>query len=222
MASDYAADVDRERERYADGEARLPGIGDPDERQRQLTRMANAAAGAGLALLMDGARGEAVEWFGRAADRYRESFDDAPPGSWGRPIGAVKARLLAEDQAGAERDARWTLASGAEESDSPIGRYAGCLALLVLGRDDQARDVARSIVDRDDFPHDVAAALLAIASGDGPAYELAVAEVLRSFETRDEYLEDIAVADTVLVLQGFASRRGLSADLDSPLLPARS
>ena len=29
----------------------------------------------------------------RAAERYRESWPDAPPGSWGRPIGAMKSRL---------------------------------------------------------------------------------------------------------------------------------
>jgi len=40
------------------------------------------------------------------------------------------------------------------------------------------------------------------------------------FETREEYLEDIAVADTVLVLQALATRRELAAELASPLLPS--
>ena len=71
----------------------------------------------------------------RAAERYRESFADAPPGSWGRPIGAIKARLLAGDWDGAEAAADWALEAGAAEAESPIGRYAACLALLVLGRD---------------------------------------------------------------------------------------
>jgi len=43
--------------------------------------------------------------------------------------------------------------------------------------------------------------------------------VLDSFETREAYLEDVPVADTVLVLQELAARRGLAAELDSPLLP---
>jgi hypothetical protein len=43
--------------------------------------------------------------------------------------------------------------------------------------------------------------------------------VLRSFETREEYLEDIPVADTVIVLQALAARRNLAAELTSPLLP---
>jgi len=51
-------------------------------------------------------------------------------------------------------------------------------------------------------------------------YTAAVQEVLASFVGREGYLEDVAVADTVLVLQALASRRGMTADLDSPLLPA--
>ena len=43
--------------------------------------------------------------------------------------------------------------------------------------------------------------------------------MLSSFETRDEYLEDVPVADTVLVLQALAGLRGVAAELDSPLLP---
>ena len=39
----------RARERYEDGAARLPD--DPDQRQRQLTRMGNAAGAAGLTAL---------------------------------------------------------------------------------------------------------------------------------------------------------------------------
>ena len=43
--------------------------------------------------------------------------------------------------------------------------------------------------------------------------------MLESFQTRDEYLEDVPVADTVIVLQALAARRDLAADLESPLLP---
>ena len=43
--------------------------------------------------------------------------------------------------------------------------------------------------------------------------------MLASFESRDEYLEDVPVADTVIVLQALAARRGLVVELDSPLLP---
>jgi hypothetical protein len=212
--------LDRQRARYREGEQRLPDAEDSDARQRQLTRMGNAANGAALVLLMQGRRDDASEWFARAAERWRESWDDAPPGSWGRTIGVLKARILAGDWAGAEEAARWTVDEGAADSPSPIGRYAGCLAALVLGDDVQARALADSIHGREDFPHAVADSLRMVAAGDDlPGYILAVEAVLQSFETREEYLEDIAVADTVLVLQELARRRGFEAELSSPLLP---
>ena len=132
----------------------------------------------------------------------------------------MKALVIAGDWAGAEEAARWALELGAPEAESPIGRYAGSLALLVLGRDAEARPLAASMRERDDFPGDVADALAALASADRPAYVLAVESVLDSFESRDEYLEDIPIADTVLVLQALAARRELGAELASPLLPS--
>src|SRR5687767_15953866 len=122
--------------RYEDGEARLSP--EPDARQKQLVRMAMAAGGVGLARLMQGRPGNASAWLIRSAERYRESFEGAPPDSWGRPVGAVKARLLADDRVGAADDARWALATGTAESISPIGRYAGALAQLVLELDGEA------------------------------------------------------------------------------------
>jgi len=217
---DWSAHARREEERYRDGEARLPGTEDADARQRQLTRMGNAAGGAGLALLMQGRSEEAAGWFDRAAARYRESWSDAPAGSWGRSIGALKARLLAGDRQGAEREAAWTLEQGAAEAPSPIGRYAACLALLTLERWAEARVLADGLRTGEDFPADVGDALAMVAAEDPLGYIEAVESVLESFEARDEYLEDIPVADTVLVLQALAARRRMAAELSSPLLPA--
>jgi tetratricopeptide (TPR) repeat protein len=218
---DWSAHLEREEARYRDGEARLPDAeADADARQRQLTRLGNAAGGAGLALLMLGRAEEAGEWFRRAAERYRESFADAPPGSWGRPIGAVKSLVLADDRSAAEDAARWALETGAGEADSPIGRYAAALALLVLGDDGGARGHADGLRVRDDFPRPVGDALAYLAAQDVLGYTGAVEEVLESFETRDDYLEDVPVADTVLVLQALARRRGIEAALSSPLLPS--
>lgn len=208
--------------RYRDGEGRLPETGDPDARQRQLTRLGNAANAVALCSLMLGETDEARAWFDRAARRWRESFEHAPPGSWGRPIGAIKARLLAGDRDGAAEEARWALELGADGSDSPIGLYAGALALLTLGRDVEARRAANALHDHEAFPEDVADALRMLAAGDDVVgYVEAVESVLRSFETRDAYLEDIPVADTVLVLQALAEPRGLAAELSSPLLPSK-
>jgi hypothetical protein len=181
--------------------------------------MGNAAAGAGLAELMGGNTESACEWFAKAVQRYRESYELAPPGSWGRPIGIMKGRILAGDWAGAEADAQWTLDQQAAEAESPIGRYAACLALLVLGRDREVRVLADGLRTQEGFPTAVGDALAFIAAQDRVGYIEAIEHVLESFETRTEYLEDLPIADTVLVLQALAERRDMAAELSSPLLP---
>lgn len=223
---DWEAHLEREEARYRDGESRLRDDpahdidpADSESRQRQLTRLGNAAGGAGLSLLMLGRPDEATEWLERAAERYRESFEDAPPGSWGRPIGAMKALILAGDWAKAEEAAHWALDAGAGGSDSPIGMYAAALAQLVLERSAEARQQADAIRTRDDFPNEVGDALAFLAAQDVAGYETAVDSVLQSFETRNEYLEGLPIADTVLVLQALAERRGMATQLSSPLLP---
>jgi hypothetical protein len=216
---DWAEHARREEERYRDGQGRLPGEDDRDARQRQLTRLGNAAAGCALSHLMAGDTELAREWFERAVERYRESWPLAPLGSWGRPIGILKARILSADWPGAESDAVWTLDQGAAASDSPIGRYSAALALLVLGRDEEARVLADELRTRADFPAQVGDALAFLAARDPLGYIEAVEAVLESFETREEYLEDLPVADTVLVLQALAGRRNMTAELNSPLLP---
>ncbi|MHB8650876.1 MAG: hypothetical protein ACYDBR_11985 [Gaiellaceae bacterium] len=180
--------------------------------QRQLTQLANAAWAAGLSLLMTGRRADAAKWLRRAAGRYRESWDaGAPEGSWGRPIGALKSLLLAGDDAWPA--AEWALAAGATEAESPIGRYAGVLALLVVGRDVEARALCGTIRERDDFPRAVADALTTIAASDRSGYLVAIEDVLESFETRTDFLEDVPVADTVLVLQTLAAARDCAVEL---------
>ena len=216
---DWAAHLEREEARYRDGEARLPDAREADTRQRQLTRLGNAAGGAGLALLMLGRADAADTWFHRAAERYRESFADAPPDSWGRPIGAVKSLVLAGDWPAAEDAARWALETGAPDAEGPIGRYAAALALLVLGDDEEARVHADAVRTRDDFPSAVGDALAYLAARDILGYTEAAEAVLESFATREEYLEDLPVADTVVVLQALARRRGIEVELSSPLLP---
>jgi hypothetical protein len=196
---DWRGRYEQAAARYAAGETR-----DLDE--RQLVQLGKAAWAAGLSLLMAGDRAGAAEWLSRSVARYRESWDaGGAPDAWGRPIAVLKALLLAgEDASGA---AEWALAVGAAGADSPIGRYAGTLALLVLGRDAEAGEVASTLGEG--FPPDVADALRALAAEDAEAYRTAVAAVRRSFEERDDFLEDLPVADTALVLDVLAARRGL-------------
>jgi len=215
--ADWEERAARARERFDDGATRLPE--GADEGQRQLTRMGNAAWAAGLSLLMLGRRAEADDWLVRAAETYRRSWPDAPPGSWGRPIGAMKARLIAGDVDGGRTDARWALDAGASASESPIGRYAGALAELVLGEDAAAAAIVPTLADAESIPAAVTASLRALAAGDAADYVIAISDLVTDFEERDAFLEDVPVADTVLAFQALAAERGIAVELRSAVLP---
>jgi len=180
---------------------------------------ANAAWAAGLRLLLEGRAEESRAQLREAARLYRASWDaGAPPDAWGRPIAVLKSLLLAGEDA--REAAEWALSTDAREAASPIGRYAATLALLVLGEDVEARGLGSTLRDRDDFPEAVADALVTLAAADRAGYLLAVEDVLASFEQRDAYLEDVPVADTILVLQRLAAERDCAVDLPpSRLLP---
>src|SRR5262249_1760321 len=148
----------------------------------------------------------AAEWLRRSAARYRESWDASETGAaWGRPIGAMKASLIAGDDA--SEAARWALEAEAPPAEAAIGRDAGGLGLRVLGRAAEAGVLAATLGD--DFPADVAAALSRLATHDADGYRDAVASVRRSFEEREAFLEDVPVPDTALALDVLANRRGL-------------
>jgi hypothetical protein len=204
---DWRERYERAAARYAAGETR-----EADE--RQLVQLANSAWAAGLSLLMAGDREGATQWLRRSAARYRASWS---PNAWGRPIAAMKALLIAGDEA--DEAAGWALEAGAAEAESPIGRYAGVLALLVLERDAEAGELAATLGDG--FPSDVADALRALAAHDTEAYGAAVASVRRSFDERDAFLENVPVADTALALDALARRRSLAAPGPEPRTPRR-
>jgi hypothetical protein len=194
------------RERYERAAARYEAGETREVDERQLVQLANAAWAAGLSLLMAGGRAAATEWLRRSAERYRESWDaGGATDAWGRPIAAMKALLIAGEDAG--EAARWALDAGAAEAESPIGRYAGVFALLVLERDAEAGALAPTLGDG--FPSDVANALRALAARDRDGYRTAADAIRRDFEAREDFLEDIPIPDTALALDALAAARGL-------------
>ena len=219
--TDWAAKRD-----WAEGEheRRLAAAAAEGEREDfRLAGIAGASWAAGLASLMDGAGEAAAVLLRRAADEYAASWEAAPAGSWGRPIAMLRCRLLAADVDGARGDAEAALAAGAEAAAGPIGGYCAALALIVLGRDEEAHPVAERIAGEGLDPASVAHALAALAARDVQGYGNARRAVLHSFEERDAFLEDVRVADTVLVLDALARERGLGLEpLVSPLLPPQS
>jgi hypothetical protein len=207
-----------EAERAHDERAASPpdGSGRPD---LHLSAVASASWSAGLALSMLGRREDSAAMLVRAADEYRSSWDVAPPESWGRALAVLRCSLMAGDRARAEAAAVRALDEGAAGAGSPIARYAAVLALLTVRQDGEAARLAQGLQGLADFPAPVADALVAVAGRDLQAYELALRDVLRTFEERDAFLEDTPVADTVLVIAALAGERGLEARLSSPLLP---
>jgi hypothetical protein len=207
-----------EAERAHDERASSPPEGS-ERLDLHLAAVGSASWAAGLALAMLGRREDSAAMLRRAADEYRSSWDVAPAESWGRPLAVLRCALMAGDQAGAEAAAIRAFDEGAAGAASSIARYAAVLALLTVGQDGEAARLAQGLRGLDDFPAPVAEALAGIAGRDLEAYELALRDVLRSFEERDAFLEDTPVADTVLVLAALARARGLEARLSSPLLP---
>jgi hypothetical protein len=205
----------------AEHERRLASVAGQDEREDfRLAGIAGASWAAGLSALMLGRDDEARDRLLRAADEYDTSWRAAPPGSWGRPIAMIRCRLMAGDHEGARADASAAVDAGVLDAPGPIGGYCAALALLVLGRDEDAAVVAARTADEGLEPAAVAEALAAVGRGDGPGYAAARLAVLRSFEEREAFLEGIPVADTVLVLDALAHERGLDPPpLSSPLLP---
>jgi hypothetical protein len=196
---DWRERYERAAARYAAGETR-----ELDE--RQLVQLANAAWAAGLSLLMADDPDGSAKWLRLSAARYRESWV-VGSAAWGRPIGAMKALLIAGDDA--REPARWALEAHAATAESPIGRYAAALALLVLDNDEAAVRHAAGLQQEPSFPRDVADSLAAVARRDSDAYAEAVARVRRSFDKRDAFLEDVPVCDTALTLDALAERRDL-------------
>ena len=196
------------RERYERAAARYESGRTRELDERQLVQLANAAWAAGLSLVMAGDRDGARQWLLRSAELYRESWDaGAASDAWGRPIAALKALLIAGENA--DETARWALDAGAARAESPIGRYAGVLALLVLDRDEEAEALVAGLGEG--FPSDVAAALAALGNRNAGALAEAVAAIRRDIESRESFLEDLPVADTALALEALATRRTLSA-----------
>jgi hypothetical protein len=64
-----------------------------------------------------------------------------------------------------------------------------------------------------------AAAVAALADGDRARYGAAIGLVVADFEGREEHVTGVPIADTALVLERIAARRGIASGVTSPLLP---
>jgi uncharacterized protein len=184
-------------------------------------REAIAADGDAYRLLLAG--DDARTELRRAAERYRASWEAAPPRAFGRLVGYAKASILAGDDPGYALDE--LLAAGARSyeagppADSPPACWAIALAALATGDDALARRAADGMRAGSDAFGRAAAAVAALAADDRAAYADAVRAIVADFEARETHLTGVPIADTALVLERLAERRRLAVHPQSPLLP---
>jgi len=178
-----------------------------------------AAEGVAHAALVEGDTAAARAAYADAVAKYRASWALAPPKSYGRLVGLLKAAVLAGNAKAAAGEVREALDGDADAAGSPVASYVLAVAALILGDDAAVEPLAGVMDPRGGAFERTANALRALAAGDGPAYAEAVAAIEADFAEREEHLTGVAIADTAVMLELIAAERGLGADLDSPLVP---
>ena len=189
------------------------------ERHRELMGAAIERDGAAQRMLLAGDDAGASAAFAEAADFYRQSWEVAPPASYGRLVGMLKSTVLARggDEEQAARYARAALKD--EGADSATAAYALAIAALIVEDDDGAVGHAAAMRAGSDAFARTADAIDAIARGDRAGYAAELRAIVHDFETRNNHLTGVPIADTALMLERHAGRRGLSGGVVSPLLP---
>jgi hypothetical protein len=183
-----------------------------------LLREAIAVEAVGHRALLDGDADEATRALRSAAGLYRASWEAAPPASYGRLIGLLKASILAGD---ARAEAAYAAAQIPAEADSPPAAYARAIAALI-GDDDPTARTATGAMRAGSPPFARAAdAIAALADRDPKAYAAAVTAIVEDFAGREAHLTGVPIADTALMLERLALPRGLACHPATPLLPAR-
>jgi predicted CoA-binding protein len=150
----------------------------------------------------------------RAAERYRASWEAAPPGSYGRLVGYAKTSILAGDDPLA-----YVREQLGPDDRTPPACWARALAYLADGNDDRAVRAADGMRAGSEAFGRAADAVTALARRDRAAYAAAIDAIVADFERRADHLTGVPIADTALVLDRIAERHRLAAHRESPLLP---
>ena len=197
----------------------LPGSMDAEPEHKRLMLEAIAREGQGHRALLEGDAEAAASAYGEAAALYRRSWEQAPPGAYGRLVGMIKATILSGGDA---REAAAYIAAQITDDEtqtSAPAAYARATAALVDGDDEAAAAFAGQMRTGGDAFDRAGAGLLAIARGDEAAYATALDAIVADFAARPDHLTGVRIADTAAMLERLAQPRGLTARTDSPLLP---
>jgi hypothetical protein len=173
--------------------------------------------GAGYRGLLAGNAEGARALLREAAVAYRGSWELAPPRSFGRLVGMLKAAVIA---GGGADEASYVRAQVGPEGDSPASWYALGIVALVEGDDPLARRAAAGMREGSAAFGRAADALQALADGDRERYARSLGAIVADFERREDHLTGVRIADTALMFEVLARPRGLGARLQSDLLPA--
>jgi len=175
-----------------------------------------ATEGRGQRALLAGEEATAAEAMREATALYRASWEAAPPASFGRLIGMLKAAVIAGD---ARAEAAYARAQIPDDAASPPACYARAIVALVERDDAAALAAAEGMRAGSPAFGRAADAIAALAASGGADYEQAVRAIVADFETREEHLTGVPIADTALMLERLAEARGLASGAGSPLLP---
>ncbi len=177
-----------------------------------------AAEGEAHAALLAGQSGQARSLYAQAVEGYRASWALAPPRSYGRLVGLLKAAVLRGEPGPEAEEVRAALASDPDAAGSPVASYALAVAALLVDDDGAVAALADVMQPREGAFARTAAALRALADGDAGAYAAAVEAIQADFAAREDHLTGVAIADTAIMLELIARERGLDAQLDGPLV----
>ena len=189
-----------------------------DGEHRDLMLAAIAAEGEAHAALLAGDGEQAADAYARAVENYRASWALAPPKSYGRLVGLLKAAVLGGDPQAAAKEVRAALDGDEDAAGSPVASYVLAVAALILEDDDAVAPLADVMDPRGGAFERTATAMRALAARDGAAYADALAAIEADFAAREEHLTGVAIADTAIMLELIARERGLGSGLDSPLV----
>jgi len=190
-----------------------------DGEHRDLMIEAIAAEGRAHAALLAGDHELARRTYAEAVDGYRRSWALAPPKSYGRLVGLLKAAVIGATATQAAEEVRAALLQDPDADGSPVAAYVRAVAAVILGDDDAVPALAETMEARGNAFERTATALRALAADDGDAYAAALAAIAADFERREEHLTGVAIADTAVMLELLATERGLAVRPDSPLVP---
>ncbi|MGZ6643359.1 MAG: hypothetical protein ACXVFN_07630 [Solirubrobacteraceae bacterium] len=187
---------------------------------RDLMLQAIAREGEAHRAALGGDREAAQVGYAEAVELYRRSWEIAPPKSYGRLVGLLKASVLGGAGAQGAAYVRGQLAAEAAGEPSATAGYVLAVAALVARDDDGAVRFAGAMRGASGAHDRTADAIEGLARGDDAAYRAAVEAIVADFAGRDEHLTGVPIADTAAMLEAIADERGRAAGLRGPLLPA--